>query len=218
MYIALCYYKLDFFDVSIEMLDAYLRAHPDSVAAVNLRACNTCRLSNGRNAEQELRSLVQRGVDLRANPILRHNLVVFRDGTDAMQVLPRLLDNVREARSNLVRPCAYGGRERGGGDKRPFPGGAEVMRRSAPGLAARFAPAPRHHTRRPATGCPVALTIPLATARSPPRLYTTFGTSRSGRRRPLWRTSTATTATSAVSAPSYTPSWARWTEPRRTFA
>mmetsp|Transcript_106834 Transcript_106834/g.310015 ORF Transcript_106834/g.310015 Transcript_106834/m.310015 type:complete len:84 (-) Transcript_106834:1150-1401(-) len=51
----MCYYKLDYYDVSLEILAVYLQAHPDSAIAVNLKACNHFRLYNGRAAEAELK-------------------------------------------------------------------------------------------------------------------------------------------------------------------
>ena len=40
VYVAMCYFKLDYYDVSIEILAVYLQAHPDSAVAMNLKACN----------------------------------------------------------------------------------------------------------------------------------------------------------------------------------
>ncbi|KAF2353085.1 Tetratricopeptide-like helical domain, partial [Trinorchestia longiramus] len=57
VYVALCYYKLDYYDVSQEVLAVYLQHHPDSPVATNLKACNHFRLYNGKAAEQELRAL-----------------------------------------------------------------------------------------------------------------------------------------------------------------
>nr|CAG4643889.1 EOG090X04LA [Lepidurus arcticus] len=57
VYVALCYYKLDYYDVSQEVLQMYLQHFPDSVIAVNLKACNHFRLYNGKAAENELRPL-----------------------------------------------------------------------------------------------------------------------------------------------------------------
>lgn len=37
---ALCYCKLDYYDVSLEILGVYLNAFPDSALAINLKACN----------------------------------------------------------------------------------------------------------------------------------------------------------------------------------
>ncbi len=39
VYIALCYYKLDYYDVSQEVLAVYLQKQPDSLIAVNLKVC-----------------------------------------------------------------------------------------------------------------------------------------------------------------------------------
>ena len=105
IYVALCYYKMDYYDVSLEILAVYLGIYPDSVVGVNLRACNHYQLYNGKAAEAELKSLqnaVKVGDVLEENDLLRHNLVVFRGGENAMQVLPPLVDVIPEARLNLV--------------------------------------------------------------------------------------------------------------------
>lgn len=57
VYIALCYYKLDYYDVSQEVLGGYLQLFPDSATTINLKACNHFRLFNGKAAEAELQSL-----------------------------------------------------------------------------------------------------------------------------------------------------------------
>jgi hypothetical protein len=51
VYIALCYYKLDYYDISQEVLAGYLQHFPDSAIGVNLKACNHYRLYNGKAAE-----------------------------------------------------------------------------------------------------------------------------------------------------------------------
>ena len=51
VYVALCYYKLDYYDVSQEVLAVYLQQFSDSVTATNLKACNHYRLYNGKAAE-----------------------------------------------------------------------------------------------------------------------------------------------------------------------
>lgn len=58
IYIALCYYKLDYFDISQEVLDIYLNRHTDSIVAINLKACNRFRLFDGRAAEGLIRNMV----------------------------------------------------------------------------------------------------------------------------------------------------------------
>ncbi|XP_026725211.1 intraflagellar transport protein 56 isoform X2 [Trichoplusia ni] len=101
VYVALCYYKLDYYDVSQEVLGVYLAQHPTSAVAGNLKACNLFRLYNGKAAENELKQISSEqhtfGQDL-----VKHNLVVFRNGEGALKVLPELVDVVPEARLNLA--------------------------------------------------------------------------------------------------------------------
>lgn len=100
IYLGLCYYKLDYYDISQEVLDSYLAKYPDSIIAINLKACNRFRLTNGRAAEIELKNLISFdgifGADL-----IKHNLVVFRNGEGALHILPELVDIIPEARLNL---------------------------------------------------------------------------------------------------------------------
>ncbi len=58
VYVALCYYKLDYYDVSQEVLAVYLQSIPDSTIALNLKACNHFRLYNGKAAEVSFCSMI----------------------------------------------------------------------------------------------------------------------------------------------------------------
>ena len=83
----------------------YLGLHPDSVVGINLKACNHYQLYNGKAAEAELKALqntATTGNIFQDSDLLRHNLVVFRGGENALQVLPPLIDEIPEARLNLV--------------------------------------------------------------------------------------------------------------------
>lgn len=102
VYVAMCYYKLDYYDVSLEILAVYLQSFPSSAVAVNLKACNHFRLYNGKAAEAELNVLAGHGVNLHGNDLIRHNMVVFSNGDHALQVLPGLVDVIPEAKLNLV--------------------------------------------------------------------------------------------------------------------
>jgi len=105
VYIAFCYYKLDYYDVALEILQTYLTNFPHSITAVNLKACSHYQLYNGKAAEAELKVLQQAsnsGNIFNDHDLLLHNLVVFRNGENAVQVLPPLLDIIPEARLNLV--------------------------------------------------------------------------------------------------------------------
>ena len=95
VYIALCYYKMEYFDVSLQILTGYENYDPESIFAANLKACNHYQLYNGKNAEENLKNVRQKfkGGDLiKESDLLRHNVVVFRNGQNAMQTLPPLLD------------------------------------------------------------------------------------------------------------------------------
>ncbi|XP_012984831.3 intraflagellar transport protein 56 [Melopsittacus undulatus] len=104
VYVALCYYKLDYYDVSQEVLAVYLQQVPDSTIALNLKACNHFRLYNGKAAEAELKNLIENASSSFefGKELIKHNLVVFRGGEGALQVLPPLVDVIPEARLNLV--------------------------------------------------------------------------------------------------------------------
>lgn len=88
-YIALCYYKMDYYDVSLEILNGYLSQNPTSIIAANLKACNQYQVFNGKAAEAELNQMQQyyeSGNLFNDFDLLRHNLVVFRGGQNALQV------------------------------------------------------------------------------------------------------------------------------------
>ena len=89
VYVALCYYKLDYYDVSQEVLAVYLQHFPDSAIAINLKACNHFRLYNGKAAEQELKTLQEQASSSFSfgQDLIQHNLVVFRNGEGALQIL-----------------------------------------------------------------------------------------------------------------------------------
>eukprot|EP00047_Mylnosiga_fluctuans_P005886 m.243387 g.243387 ORF g.243387 m.243387 type:complete len:556 (-) comp14230_c0_seq1:148-1815(-) len=103
-YVALCYYKLDYYDVSQEVLSVYMQHVKDSPTAINLKACNHFRLYNGKAAEAELKTLQDMASPSFefAQDLIKHNLVVFRNGEGALQHLPKLIDVITEARLNLV--------------------------------------------------------------------------------------------------------------------
>uniref|UniRef100_A0A061QZQ4 Tetratricopeptide repeat protein 26 n=1 Tax=Tetraselmis sp. GSL018 TaxID=582737 RepID=A0A061QZQ4_9CHLO len=103
VYVALCYSKLDYYDVSLEILSVHLQTCPDSAFSLNLKACNHFRLYNGKAAEAELKPLKDlTDSECGDNELIRHNLVVFRNGENALTVLPRMVDMIPEARLNLV--------------------------------------------------------------------------------------------------------------------
>ncbi|XP_012152648.2 tetratricopeptide repeat domain 26 isoform X2 [Megachile rotundata] len=104
VYVALCYYKLDYYDAAQEVLQVYLQKYPDSAIAVNLKACNHFRLYNGTAAQNEMKQLIEKMSNSFSfsHDLIRHNTVVFKGGEGALQILPSLVDVIPEARLNLV--------------------------------------------------------------------------------------------------------------------
>eukprot|EP00003_Mantamonas_plastica_P001100 TRINITY_DN10804_c0_g3_i1.p2 TRINITY_DN10804_c0_g3~~TRINITY_DN10804_c0_g3_i1.p2 ORF type:complete len:115 (-),score=18.53 TRINITY_DN10804_c0_g3_i1:84-428(-) len=102
----MAYYRQDQFDVSLEIVEAYLREYPDSITGINLKACNLCHLRDKNEALECVSELVgtieQHGRVLFGKEILTHNQVVFSNGHNAATVLKGLLDVIPEARLNMV--------------------------------------------------------------------------------------------------------------------
>ena len=108
IYVAYCFFELDRYDTSNDIIGPYLVKFPDSIIAQNLKACNNYRLYNGKVAENDIRSILDiLQITNCHNPffnIIRHNICVFRDGENALEVLPPLIHEINEARLNL---CIY---------------------------------------------------------------------------------------------------------------
>jgi intraflagellar transport protein 56 len=86
----------DCFDLSLEALEFYSRAFPDSTLAANIKACNVFRLFEDGNAALEVID------ELCENVLIAHNRVVFQDGQTALKVWPGLVGKIPEARLNLA--------------------------------------------------------------------------------------------------------------------
>lgn len=132
VYLAMCYFKSDYYDVSLELLAVYLASHTDSFFANNLKACNQYKLYSGYEAGQVLdefrlkfpkHSCAQRGGgdvydSMGIREVAAHNTVVFQEagatatrteslGSSsasgaAVATLKSLVDVIDEAKMNLV--------------------------------------------------------------------------------------------------------------------
>ena len=92
----------DCFDLSLEAIDKYSKAFPDSAVAANIKACNVFRLcdEDGRSAMEVIETHCDKKD--RSNDLIRHNSVVYENGQRALNVLPDLVGKVPEARLNLA--------------------------------------------------------------------------------------------------------------------
>lgn len=118
--LAICYAKQDLNSVAYNIVQNYLRVHPNSPFARNLNAAIIYRTVSskgnveeesalGKNMEREfmamapeLEGLLKQKLYPEAEHLIRHNLVLFRKCETALQVLPSLMKHVPEARINLI--------------------------------------------------------------------------------------------------------------------
>ena len=103
VYISMCYYQMEYYDVAQKMINAYLKSYPDSPAALNLTYAITYRTYQGNKSPSiDLDKIPKSSLYPSIRAIVRHNSVVFRDGDGALQNLPSILDQVPEARLNMI--------------------------------------------------------------------------------------------------------------------
>ncbi|XP_065561026.1 intraflagellar transport protein 56-like isoform X2 [Artemia franciscana] len=104
IYCAMSYYHLDSNDMAIELCEKYLKKHPDSILASNLKACCHYRLGNIKGAVDAISKVKDFEYQLPEafRDIINHNVAVLRDGDGALQVWPQCKNNVPEARFNLT--------------------------------------------------------------------------------------------------------------------
>ena len=70
---------MDYYDVSQEVISIYLQHYPDSVTALNLKACNHFKLYNGKAAEAEMKVLTEKTSSQFkfAEDLIKHNTVII---------------------------------------------------------------------------------------------------------------------------------------------
>lgn len=104
IYMAMCYFKTDMFTVAAELVKTYLQQYPDSLIAKNLYACIVYKTMGGEEASQIAAPLLERldtGVHF-GQVLLQHNLAVFNNGRNALQVWPKIGDKLMEASINMA--------------------------------------------------------------------------------------------------------------------
>jgi intraflagellar transport protein 56 len=110
MYMALTMYKLDSFDQALDFIDKYQKIHPDSITAINLKACCLYQLFDSASATLEVKSLLAKAPEaLKQHDFLAHNSSVFRDGDGGMTTFAALSEAIFEAKYNLILFMAKNG-------------------------------------------------------------------------------------------------------------
>uniref|UniRef100_A0A667ZFR3 Intraflagellar transport protein 56 n=1 Tax=Myripristis murdjan TaxID=586833 RepID=A0A667ZFR3_9TELE len=104
LYLALCYYKMEYYEISQQLVANYLQRFPHSLIACNLDACILFRLYGGKAAAAKLRHFLDMSSNYESDTtwLIRHNLALFGGWETDMQVLPSLVDIIPEARLNLA--------------------------------------------------------------------------------------------------------------------
>ena len=81
IYLAMCYYKSEYFDIALDLVNHYLAIHPDSIIASNLKACiEYSSTGNDKEAKKillDMQTITKKSDLIEDNDILRHNLSVF---------------------------------------------------------------------------------------------------------------------------------------------
>ena len=110
IYLAMCYYKLEFYDIALDLVNHYLSIHNDSIVANNLKAAIEYSSTGNDKAAKDiilnLQNLSKSSDIIEDNDLLKHNLAVFDNDPDSkynkLKIFSNLLDIIPEARQNLI--------------------------------------------------------------------------------------------------------------------
>jgi intraflagellar transport protein 56 len=113
IYLAMCYYKLEYFDIALDLVNHYLTIHKDSVVANNPKAAIEYNSTgNDKAAQTYIQSLQDMCKNNTANnlvedsDLLRHNMAVFDNeessNSNKLKVFSNLVDIIPEAKLNLI--------------------------------------------------------------------------------------------------------------------
>ena len=110
IYLSMCYYKLEFYDVALDLVNKYLQSHSDSIIGNNLKAAiEFSSTSNDKAAQMillQLQDNCKSGNIIEDQDLIRHNMAVFDvedSGTSSkLKVFSQLTDIIPESKLNLV--------------------------------------------------------------------------------------------------------------------
>ena len=113
IYVAFCFYQLDRHDTSNDIIEPYLNEYPDSIIANNLKACNIFRLYDGKQAINFLRKKTNIIEIMNCTTaynqyfnLIKHNMCVFKNGQNALDILPPLIQQNDESMFDMQSPSA----------------------------------------------------------------------------------------------------------------
>lgn len=111
IYLAMCYYKLEFYDIALDLVNHYLANYKSSVVAQNLKAAIEYNSTgNYRAAQNIILSLQEYSKTenvIENDDLLKHNMTVFDNDENTsfhnkLKVFNSLVDVVPEAKLNLI--------------------------------------------------------------------------------------------------------------------
>jgi intraflagellar transport protein 56 len=113
IYLAMCYYKLEYFDIALDLVNHYLSIHKDSVVANNLKAAIEYNSTgNDKAAQMHIQNLQEMCKNKTSNnlieesDLLRHNMAVFDNedssNSNKLKVFSNLVDVIPESKLNLI--------------------------------------------------------------------------------------------------------------------
>lgn len=111
IYLAMCYYKLEFYDIALDLVNHYLANYKTSVVAQNLKAAIKYNSEgNCRDAQNIILSLQENskiGNVIENDDLLKHNMTVFDNDESStyhnkLKVFSSLVEVIPEAKLNLI--------------------------------------------------------------------------------------------------------------------
>jgi intraflagellar transport protein 56 len=111
IYLAMCYYKLEYFDIALDLVNHYLSNHKESLVANNLKAAIEYNSTGNDKAAQNyliaLQDMCKSTNNLiEESDLLRHNMAVFdneeNSNSNKLKVFSSLIDIIPEAKLNLI--------------------------------------------------------------------------------------------------------------------
>lgn len=104
VYIAMCQFKLEQYEISNEYVDKYLTVISDSAIGLNLKSCDYFMLFAPENAESQILQIKKFSSANYSyvDALISHNLCVFSGGANCFNVFSSLVDSIKEARFNLI--------------------------------------------------------------------------------------------------------------------
>ena len=112
IYLAMCYYKLEYFDIALDLVNHYLTIHKDSVVANNLKAAIEYSSTGNDKAAQiyilNLQEVCKNKTNnlIEDSDLLRHNMAVFDNeetsNSNKLKIFSNLVDVIPESKLNLI--------------------------------------------------------------------------------------------------------------------